>query len=170
MFWNFNMICILISQSEYELSTINYRTWSKWFNSTGEGFPLPLDRSQIKTSCVGFQGLTTVAVKNYIFWNITLCSPVRINRRFGGTYRLHLQSRRINQTGFQHEAGRKQLCFCLLHSGYLTGLPFDISQKRRLTFIGLHDIIFQKIETQRGYRPLLSEYIRRLFLPFMKNG
>jgi hypothetical protein len=27
-------------------------------------------------------------------WDITLCSPLKINRRFGGTYRLHLQGRR----------------------------------------------------------------------------
>jgi hypothetical protein len=31
-----------------------------------------------------------------IFWDITPCSPWKVNRRFGGTYRLHLQSRRIS--------------------------------------------------------------------------
>jgi hypothetical protein len=29
--------------------------------------------------------------KSAIFWNITPCSPLSVNRRFGGTYRLHLQ-------------------------------------------------------------------------------
>jgi hypothetical protein len=26
-----------------------------------------------------------------IFWVIVICSPLKVNRRFGGTYRLHLQ-------------------------------------------------------------------------------
>jgi hypothetical protein len=30
-------------------------------------------------------------IKSNIFWDITPCSPLRVNRRFGGTYRLHLQ-------------------------------------------------------------------------------
>jgi hypothetical protein len=31
-------------------------------------------------------------VKSTIFWDITPCSPLKVNRRFGGTYRLHLES------------------------------------------------------------------------------
>jgi hypothetical protein len=41
---------------------------------------------------VGFEVLTAVVMKSIIFWNITPCSPLRVNRRFGGTYRLHLQA------------------------------------------------------------------------------
>jgi hypothetical protein len=33
-------------------------------------------------------------MKNIIFWNMTPCSPLSFNLRFGGTYRLHLQRRR----------------------------------------------------------------------------
>jgi hypothetical protein len=29
--------------------------------------------------------------KNTTFWDITLCNSLKVNRRFGGTYRLHLQ-------------------------------------------------------------------------------
>jgi hypothetical protein len=32
-------------------------------------------------------------LKSTIFWDITPCSPLSVNRRFGGTYRLHLQGR-----------------------------------------------------------------------------
>jgi hypothetical protein len=35
-------------------------------------------------------------LKRTIFWDITACSPVRFNRRFGGTYRLHLQGWKIS--------------------------------------------------------------------------
>jgi hypothetical protein len=32
-----------------------------------------------------------------VFWDITLCSPLKVNRRLGGTYRFHLQGRRISK-------------------------------------------------------------------------
>jgi hypothetical protein len=42
---------------------------------------------------IGFEVLTAVVMKNTIFWDITPCSPLTVNRRFGGTYRLHLKPR-----------------------------------------------------------------------------
>jgi hypothetical protein len=33
-------------------------------------------------------------VKSIILWDMTPCSPLRFSRRFGGTYRLHLQGQR----------------------------------------------------------------------------
>jgi hypothetical protein len=36
-------------------------------------------------SILGFEVLTTVIVKSSIFWNITPCSPLKVNRRFGET-------------------------------------------------------------------------------------
>jgi hypothetical protein len=35
-------------------------------------------------------------MKSTIFWDITPCSSWKVNRRFGGTHRLHLQGRRIS--------------------------------------------------------------------------
>jgi hypothetical protein len=43
---------------------------------------------------VGFEVFTAVVMKSIIFWDMTPCSPLSVNRRFGGTYRLHLQGRR----------------------------------------------------------------------------
>jgi hypothetical protein len=37
---------------------------------------------------VGFEVLTAVTMKNYILWDITLCNLVKVDHRFGGTYRL----------------------------------------------------------------------------------
>jgi hypothetical protein len=48
-------------------------------------------------------------LKSHIVCDITLCSPVKANRRFGGTYRLHLE-------GFQD---------CLLQACFLLSLFFD---------------------------------------------
>jgi hypothetical protein len=43
-------------------------------------------------------------MKSSIFWDITPCSPLRFNRRFGGTYRLHLQGGRISLARNQLES------------------------------------------------------------------
>jgi hypothetical protein len=43
---------------------------------------------------VGFEILTAVVKKSTIFWDIGPCSPLSVNRRFGGTYRLRLQGRK----------------------------------------------------------------------------
>jgi hypothetical protein len=44
---------------------------------------------------VGFEVFTAVVMKSIIFWDMMPCSPLSCNQRFGGTYRLHLQGRRI---------------------------------------------------------------------------
>jgi hypothetical protein len=40
---------------------------------------------------------TDLLMKSIFFWDMTLCSALSCTRRFGGTYRLHLQGRRIVQ-------------------------------------------------------------------------
>jgi hypothetical protein len=54
-------------------------------------------------------------IKSTIFWDITPCSPLNVNRRFGGTYRLHLQGRRILSYG---RASRNWVTFpsCFLYN------------------------------------------------------
>jgi hypothetical protein len=42
----------------------------------------------------GFGVLPAVDIKSTIFWDITQCSPLSVNRRFGETYRLHFQGRK----------------------------------------------------------------------------
>jgi hypothetical protein len=42
-------------------------------------------------------------------------TSLKVNQRFGGTYRLPLQSRRISQLRYQHAAGRKRVIFKGLH-------------------------------------------------------
>jgi hypothetical protein len=39
-----------------------------------------------------------------IVWDIRPCSPLKVNRRFGGTCRLRLQCRRISREGNQHDS------------------------------------------------------------------
>jgi hypothetical protein len=43
-------------------------------------------------------------LKSTIYWDMTPCSPLNVNRRFGATYRLHLQGRRISRARNQRES------------------------------------------------------------------
>jgi hypothetical protein len=57
----------------------------------------------IKNNLVGFEVLTGVVMKSAIFWDITPCSPLKVDQRFGGTYRLHLRGRSISRVRKQCE-------------------------------------------------------------------
>jgi hypothetical protein len=52
-------------------------------------------------------------MKNSVFWDITQCSSLKANRRFGGTFRFHFMALRARQV---------KLCLSLLHAGFLLGL------------------------------------------------
>jgi hypothetical protein len=67
---------------------------------------------------------TTFCTSSSIFWDITSCSKLKINRRFRGTCCLQLRDRRIRQARNQHEAGSKQ-SQTMLVTCFLTELFFD---------------------------------------------
>jgi hypothetical protein len=71
-----------------------------------------------RKNVVGFEVLTPVVMKNSIFWDITPCSLLKVNRLFGGIYRHHLQGRRISQA-------RYNLLATWFHAGFLRRLFFD---------------------------------------------
>jgi hypothetical protein len=68
--------------------------------------------NKMKLLHVGFEDLTAVVMKSTIFWDITPCSPLSVNWRFGGTYRLHLQGRRNKYS--KKRAKKILLTTCLL--------------------------------------------------------
>jgi hypothetical protein len=57
--------------------------------------------------------LTAVNMKSTIFWNITPCSPLKVRRRFGESYRLHFQGQ-MNREKYQHERGWQAAVFTLV--------------------------------------------------------
>lgn len=56
-----------------------------------------------------------------VFCDATPCSPVRVHRRFEGTYCLHLQERKLNQARNQHGSACQLLLlvYCLAFSSTL---------------------------------------------------
>jgi hypothetical protein len=51
---------------------------------------------------VGFQDVTAVVMKSTVFWEI-MCSPLKVNRHLGETYRLHFHGLKISRTRNQNE-------------------------------------------------------------------
>jgi hypothetical protein len=58
---------------------------------------------------VRFEVLTAVVMKSSIFWDVTPCSLLKVNQRFGGRCRHHLQGRRKSRARNQLDSGRNQL-------------------------------------------------------------
>jgi hypothetical protein len=75
-------------------------------------------------------------LKSTIFWDITTCSLLNVNRRFGETYRLHLQGRWISMLLWWFLAR-------LIRRPWRWRRYF--SPKHRLRFNGLHGVIPQNI-------------------------
>jgi hypothetical protein len=40
-----------------------------------------------------------INLNNAVFWDVAPCRSCEMNRSFGGTYRLHLQGRKISERG-----------------------------------------------------------------------
>jgi hypothetical protein len=104
-------------------------------------------------------------MKSPIFWDITLCSPLKANRRCRGTFRLHLQGWRINRALL---AACLKLVSCLLYFSALDMGDKHVALKFRLPFLsGLHGFIScdcykRRSEWQRGLRHELSSPARTL--------
>jgi hypothetical protein len=115
------------SNRSIELQIYATRKWSLWFLwNFLHNFEV-----RVTHNCYCTLNVQCVDQKSTIFWDITPCSPLEVNRLFGGTYRLHLQGRRISRARNQSKIrwqGRRY-----------------IPPKRRFTFNGLHGVISQKI-------------------------
>jgi hypothetical protein len=95
-----------------------------------------------------------VVMKSTIFWDITPCSPSKVNRRFGGTHRIFLEIRTISRAKYKRESRRQGelSAFHLVSRSNLSGHILRawrwsryILLKRRLTSNVLHGIVSQKM-------------------------
>jgi hypothetical protein len=51
--------------------------------------------STTQSYSVGFEVLTAVVMTSPTFWDMTTCSPLKLDRCFGGTSSLHLQGLKV---------------------------------------------------------------------------
>jgi hypothetical protein len=73
--------------------------------------------------------------EEFFFWDITSCSPLEVNRRFDGIFRLQLQGVRISQARNEHETGISDdgvvltACFMLVScSAYYSTLKMEATR------------------------------------------
>jgi hypothetical protein len=88
----------LTLREEHGLRGFENRMWRRIFRlkrdevqEVGIAIPPLSDSAIISFASVQLESLNK---KTSAFWCVTLCSPVNVNRRFGGTYSLHLQGRK----------------------------------------------------------------------------
>jgi hypothetical protein len=125
--------------------------------------PKPYTKLQSRTRTtanVGSWVLTAVTMKRHIFWDIPLCSPVKVNWRFGGSFSPHLQvEQQTNQDiRMKQAASRVEILFlppavcsgpCLFYAGFLPGLHLYLEDQGHIilqTPINIH-------RTIRSYSP-----------------
>jgi hypothetical protein len=78
-------------------------------------------------------------MKNFVFWDIMPCSPLKVDRCYGGTSRLHLQGRRISQARNKLEVGALLAsCFKLV-----SFLAYSSTLKVEATFFSETSVEFQ---------------------------
>jgi hypothetical protein len=53
-------------------------------------------------------------MESLFFWDIMLCSLLKVSQQFKGTYHLHLQGQRISTTRNLHEEGSRLTMFFML--------------------------------------------------------
>jgi hypothetical protein len=100
---------------------------------------------------MGYKVLTAIVMNSAIFWDITPCSSLKFNLRFGGKYCLHLQDWRINQVWNQRETrlqAEQALADCF-QAGFLLGLFFE--QKIGVIYSSEISVDFQR--STRRYIP-----------------
>jgi hypothetical protein len=66
------------------------------------------------------EAFTVVTARVLSSCDVASCGALWAARRFGGSCRHRVESRRVNQTGNQHESNINQRSvYCLLHVGFL---------------------------------------------------
>lgn len=71
-----------------------FHTLNLSINENNSALPSRSDLKRLKgLLIVGFGVITVVTINSNIIWDVMPCSVVKVCRRFGGTYCLHLQDR-----------------------------------------------------------------------------
>jgi hypothetical protein len=82
---------------------------------------------ELSAVLAGIEVPTAVVLKGSVFLDVTKCNPLKVNRRFRGTYRFHLQDGRINQARNQLE--RVNLLIAYFNASFLLVFFFDFEER-----------------------------------------
>jgi hypothetical protein len=108
-------LCVQEGGGERKTAFLCFGTWRN---------ELRRNSSSSKLTNVGYQVLSTVAMKRIVFCVVTSCSSIQLHRRFGEMYCLPLHDLRVNQIFVDY-------LFVLLYD--FLRLRLHVSPKRRWT-------------------------------------
>jgi hypothetical protein len=92
-------------------------------------------------------------MKNSVFWDITPCSPLKVNRRFGGSRRLRHQGRRIIQARNHEDGGIKHECLLLASMMIAGTLKIETPVNNKLHGM-LKETVLLSLETRAQLLPV----------------
>jgi hypothetical protein len=69
---------------------------SKQFVESSATLQPPFSQALSSSFCLLGMHVLAATMKISVFWNITLCTLMKVNRRFAGKYHLYLQGRRVS--------------------------------------------------------------------------
>jgi hypothetical protein len=126
---------------------------------------------QTKSMHIASEVLTAVIMKCSVFWYIATCSPMKVNRSFEGTYRLHLHCRRISQARNQREAGGKLNFLIVPYLAYSSTLKMEATCSSE-TSTDFHRTTLRYIPEDRTLNNLCSRVIlaKRLAAQVLKKS
>jgi hypothetical protein len=103
------------------LNSLRHFWWQQ--DTEKRGWKLSFSNTRRGKKDIWFEVLTAMVMKSSFSWNIMPCSPFKVNRYFGGTSRVRLQTWRISQARSQYKIGSKKgtvacvvLVSCLVYS------------------------------------------------------
>jgi hypothetical protein len=79
---------------------LHLRPFGQFVESRGR----PTSKCKNNSCPVESEVLAVVVMKSSVFWDMTPCSPLKVNRCFGGICRLNLQGRKISRSRNQRES------------------------------------------------------------------
>jgi hypothetical protein len=118
-------------EMKYEGTIQKIVTPSLFYGTNCQNISNPPGTSWLKNEFVNVLSLSHIQ-KSSFFSDITLCSSLEVDRRFGGTCRLHLQGRRISHARNQHEAGSKEVL------AYFSTLKMEVTCSSK-TLVGFQE-------------------------------
>jgi hypothetical protein len=93
---------ILCNSQDIEHVKPRVKKWTRSHEiNYGNGISNTSDTMVIPSHASITLNVTNYTLKSSIFWYITPCSPLKVNGRFGGEYRLRLQCRRVRDLTIQ---------------------------------------------------------------------
>jgi hypothetical protein len=131
--------CRVVGQMNWkETAWPNRLAWRDWVKPRETSVRISCVLTGTPTDDIPNTSLGLYLFTSTVFWGVTPCSPVRIHWRFGETYCLHLQDRKMSRLCKQQETDGDRASLLTWAVLRLWGWRQDVASKHLLTSTELH--------------------------------